>query len=804
MPRSLHKLQYALHRLRGGSIARDLDPYLPLLAEINRRKDELKQATDPALIRISEDLRDRTRTGVPLNDLLTEGFALVCEAARRSLGMDAFDVQIIGGMALHQGKLAEMQTGEGKTLAAVFPAYLNALTGRGVHVLTFNDYLARRDAEWMAPVYRLLGLSVGVIQEGMSREDRQRAYRSDITYATAKEAGFDFLRDRLCRDEKDLVHRPFHLAIVDEADSILIDEARVPLVVAGATGGPEISPYRMAEIAGDLDQGIDFETDEYARNVYMTESGLDRVEAGLGCGNLHAPENLPLLTDLNCALHAQVLPHRDVDYIVRDEKIEIVDEFTGRVAKDRYWPDGLQAAIEAKEGLPIHPQGTILGSIALQHFVRSYPTVCGMTATAQPAAEEFNEFYGLRIVVIPPNRPCIRTDHPDVVFTHKAAKHRALVEEVARVHAMGRPILVGTSSVEESDHLALTLREAGIACDVLNAKKDEKEAGIIAQAGSLGAVTISTNMAGRGTDIRLGGEQGQKREEVVALGGLYVIGTNRHESLRVDNQLRGRAGRQGDPGASRFFISLEDYLIKRYGIDALIPPRYRPQKGNDPIDNPVVRREIARAQRIVEGQNFEIRKTLWRYSSLIEQQRKPVHQWREDVLLGQESPHPFEIHAPERYLALRETVDDAVLKNVEKQITLAVTDQCWCEYLAQIAHIREGIHLVSVSGQNALEEFHKLANRAFEELRDRIGGEIARTFASVEVTAGGVDLEKEGLQAPASTWTYLVNDNTFGNKLEMLLVGNRNIGFAAVAAFMWGPLLFGIAAYRRLRRIFWK
>lgn len=444
----------------------------------------------------------------------------------------------------------------------------------------------------------------------------------------------------------------------------------------------------MAELVRSLQPGGDFQRDAYSRNVYLTESGLDRAEALLGCGNLHEPENLLLLTELNLGLHAEALLRRNVDYIVRNGRIELIDEFTGRVVENRRWPNGLQTAVEAKEGLDLQPEGMILGSITLQHFLRLYPKACGMTATAQPATEEFKEFYALNVVVIPPNRPCVRTDHPDVVFTHKQAKSVALVREIIRVHATGRPVLVGTTSVAESERLSVGLQQAGVAHQVLNAKNDELEAGIIAQAGALGAVTISTNMAGRGTDIRLGGDHQRDRQRVVALGGLYVIGTNRHESRRIDDQLRGRAGRQGDPGSSRFFISLEDDLIQRYGIHKLIPPRHRPQKQIDPIDDPVVGHEIARAQRIIEGQTFDIRRTLWRYSSLIEQQRRAVHQRRQDILLETVPLRLLATAAPHATPNWNPPRAAEVLSRVERQITLFHIDQCWAEHLVDCSHSR--------------------------------------------------------------------------------------------------------------------
>jgi preprotein translocase subunit SecA len=767
----LKKIRQAFHLLRGRHIEFDLKPYQKMLARINKLEAGFQSVDDHVLKQTSQNLITRARSGEGVDELLIEAFALVREAARRVLGLHPFDVQIIAGIVMHQGKLAEMQTGEGKTLVAVLPAYLNALSGCGVHVLTFSDYLARRDAEWMGPVYEFLGLTVGFVQEGMSIRQRQKAYASDVTYATAKEAGFDFLRDHLVFEKGDLVHRSFHFVIVDEADANLIDEARVPLVIAGSTTTPPIDYNLMTEIVRRLDSDLDFETDEYSRNIILTESGLDRIESELGCGNLHAPENLTLLTGINLALHADVLLKRDVDYIVREGKVELVDEFTGRVAEKRRWPHGLQAAIEAKEGLQIRPEGTILGSITLIHLLQLYPKVCAMTATARHAAEEFKEFYSLDIVVIPPNRTCIRIDHPDVVFTHTEAKNRAIAEEIARVHSSGRPILVGTRSVGESERLAATLQQAGVECQVLNAKNDELEAKIVARAGSLNAVTISTNMAGRGTDIRLGWPGESDRDKVAVLGGLYVIGTNRHESRRIDNQLRGRAGRQGDPGSSRFFISLEDDLLIRYGIRQLIPPEHQIPRQDEPIDDPVIGREIARAQRIIEGQNFEIRRTLWNYSFVVEEQRRIVQEKRQNVLLDKSSLELLSKCASERLKELSAVVSAEVLANVGKQITLFHIDRCWAEYLDQIGHIRDGIHLFGAGGQNPLDQFHRIVAGTFHELLLRINDNIVETFNSARITEDGIDMAGEGLTRPTSTWTYLINDNPFGDFMKGIREG---------------------------------
>ena len=686
--------------------------------------------------------------------------------------MRPFDVQVLAAIAMHQGRLAEMQTGEGKTLAAVMPAYLNALTGRGVHVLTFNDYLARRDAEWMGPLYRFLGLTVAAVQQEMGPQEHRRAYASDVTYVTAKEAGFDYLRDHLCTAPEDLVHRPFHYAIVDEADSILINEARVPLVIAGSVEARRIDPYRAAEIVRNLDAKRDFQTDEFARNAHFTEAGVDHLESQLGCGNLYAAENVELLTELSLALHAEVLLRREVDYIVRDGQIELVDEFTGRVVENRRWPDGLQAAVEAKEGATLRPQGTIRGSIALQHFLRLYPKVSGMTATARAAAEEFQEFYDLAVVVIPPNRPCVRVDAEDAVFTHKEAKRRTLVEEITRVKRTGRPVLVGTASVDESEHLAAALAEAGVGCQVLNARNDELEATIVAQAAMPGAVTISTNMAGRGTDIKLGGDPPRQREFVLARGGLYVIGTNRHESRRIDDQLRGRAGRQGDPGQSRFFISLEDDLMERYGIHRYLPPRYRGLRQDQPLADPAVGHAIARSQRLIESQTFDIRRTLWRYTSFVEEQRKTIHRRRQATLLGEASLNLLATRATDRYEQLRIAVGDDILRQVERQITLFHLDQGWAEHLARVADIRENIHLVVLGGNyDPLDDFHKRVGREFADLLGRIDERIVQTFRAAEIGRDGVDLEKEGLIGPSSTWTYLINDHPLGDVLQRLLRG---------------------------------
>ena len=777
MVRNAMGLRERWARLQGSPVEYDLGPYDTALAAIGAHEPGLQGLDEAALRARAAGLREAVRGGAALDAVRDEAFALAREAARRTLGLRPFDVQVVAALALHRGSVVEMQTGEGKTLAAVMPASLEALAGRGVHVLTFNDYLARRDAEWMGPIYHALGLSVGWVESGMAPAERRRAYAADVTYVTAREAGFDHLRDLLAMAPEDLVHRPLRFALVDEADSLLVDEARVPLVIAGRATGQASSARRLAEVVAGLEKGVHFDTDEHGRNVELTERGFERVEEALGCGHLQAVENYTLLTELHCALHARALLRRDADYIVRGGRIEIVDEFTGRVVEDRHWPDGLQAALEAKEGLERRAEGRILGSITLQHFLGAYPRLCGMTGTAQDAAAEIEEFYGLRVVVVPTHRPTIRADHSDVVFTHRAAKETAVVDEVRRVHASLRPVLVGTTTVEESERLARLLGAAGVPCEVLNAKNDAMEAAIVARAGAPGAVTISTNMAGRGTDIRLGGPDEAGREQVVALGGLYVIGTNRHESRRIDLQLRGRAGRQGDPGESRFFVSLEDDLLVRFGVDGLIPARRRPPRQDAPIESAVVSREIARAQRIVEGQNLEIRRTLWRYASAIEDQRRRVHARRQALLLGLEEAEVW-CREGGRYEALVAAAGMEAVRRAEVTATLFETDRAWSDYLSYIADLREGIHLVRLGGDDPLTRFKVQAVDALRRMEAEVEEAVRARLDMVRVGPGGVGLAAPEPKGPSSTWTYLVNDDPFRNQLGSLLTGPGHTTFA--------------------------
>jgi preprotein translocase subunit SecA len=658
------------------------------LQSINRRREELSGLTD-------DQLRSVARTDV------VETFALVAVVAERVLGLRMFDVQILGALGLVRGHVVEMQTGEGKTLAAVPAVVWLARSGRGVHVLTANDYLARRDATWVGGIYEWFGLSVAHISQSMLAAERRAAYLCDITYATANEVGFDYLRDGLAMSVDETVQRPFAFAVIDEADSILIDEARIPLVIAGGTPDDPALAYRIDSVAIHLRPYSHYHVDEFARNVRLTDSGIFQIEKALGCGSLFDEGNLRILTAVQDALHAHALLRRDVDYVVKDGAVELVDEFKGRIAQNRRWPAGLQSAIEAREHVALKTPGRILGSITVQSLAGMYERICGMTGTAATQADEFRKVYKLPVTVIPTNRPMIRQDLPDILYADKRAKNRALEEEIHRVHETGRPILVGTASVEDSESLSRRLQAAGIPHSVLNARNDEVEAQIIARAGVLGAVTISTNMAGRGTDIVLG-------EKVAELGGLYVVGTTRHEARRIDNQLRGRAGRQGDPGSSRFFISLEDELLVRFGV-----------AGNPDIES---------VQRTAESQNLEIRQTLWKYESVIEYHRQEVHALRREMLLAGRS------------------------------IELAVIDDLWADYLANIAELRGGIHWVSWGGRDPLHSFLTGAQEIYADFKARLDEEIADALENPN---------KERFERGA-TWTYLTTDQPFGTLGERI------------------------------------
>ena len=656
---------------------------------------------------------------------LTDAVALAAVAAHAVLGLDMFDVQLQGAIALAEGQVAEMQTGEGKTLAAVPAAAWLARSRRGVHVMTVNDYLARRDAAWMGGIYRALGLSVGCIQQGMNYQERKAAYSCDVTYATANEAGFDFLRDQVALHREEQVHRPFHAAVIDEADSILIDEARIPLVLAGDAGSEENLAQRADRVARQLRRFAHFNLDEFGRNISLTDEGARVIESTLGCGNIWDEKNFDLYTAINDAIHAHNLLHRDVDYIVTAKGIESVDAFKGRVAPDRRWPAGLQTALEAKEHLTLKLQGRVLGSITLQNYVAHYEHLCGMTGTAATQAGEFHSIYGLGVEVIPTNRPVIRQDLQDVMFANRLEKEQAALDAIRSVHGSGRPVLVGTASVEESERLSALLRD--IPHSVLNARNEEEEAGIIARAGERGVVTISTNMAGRGVDIKLG-------DGVAELGGLHVIGTNRHESRRIDHQLRGRAGRQGDPGSSQFFVSTQDDLMVKYGCNDV--------------------RDIEATQRRVEGQNLDIRMLLNRYEAVVEGQRRKLQERRQRILTGEEE----------------------VSSELERLVALTTIDDVWSEYLASVADLKSDIVWTSLSFREPLYEYMKGVDTLYRGLEDRLDPEIAERFEHAQ--ANGIDPSQRG-----ATWTYLTTDQPFGTATERVM---RGIMRKVQKREMWG------------------
>ena len=597
---------------------------------VSALEPEIEKLSDDELRAKTEEFRERLAGGETLDDILHEAFAVVREASRRTLGMRPFDVQVMGGIVLHEGKIAEMKTGEGKTLAATMPVYLNALEGKGVHVVTVNDYLARRDAQWMGEIYELLGLTVGLIQDGHGSEERRVAYAADITYGTNAQFGFDYLRDNIATSMDGLVQRELNYAIVDEVDSILIDEARTPLIISGMPESAADTYYRFAAVVPRLKAGEDYEVDEKKRQVAPTEAGVAKVEKLIGVENLYDDVNTNLVHHLNQALKAHTLFHRDVEYIVRDGNVYIVDEFTGRVLESRRYSEGLHQAIEAKEGVAIQEENQTVATITIQNYFRQYDKLAGMTGTAATEADEFMHIYKMAVVSIPTHKEMIREDKDDLVYRSKKAKYDSVVQDIVERHEKGQPVLVGTVSVEVSEHISTLLKRRGIKHNVLNAKQHEREAEIIAEAGERGLVTIATNMAGRGTDIKLGGG-------VPELGGLYVLGTERHESRRIDNQLRGRSGRQGDPGESRFYLSFEDDLLRRFGGQRMQSVIDRIGLEEDvPIEAGMVSGSVRRSQEQVESQNFQIRKRILEYDDVLNKQREVIYSMRRDILMGED------------------------------------------------------------------------------------------------------------------------------------------------------------------------
>ncbi|MEQ8215855.1 MAG: preprotein translocase subunit SecA, partial [Smithellaceae bacterium] len=622
-------LEKLLKKIIGTKNDRELKRLSILLKEINSHEPAMMSLNDAELRAKTPYFREKLEAGSSLDDILPEAFAVAREASRRTLLMRPFDAQVIGGIVLHEGRIAEMKTGEGKTLAATMPLYLNALEGKGCHVVTVNDYLAGRDAEWMGPIYDFLGLSVGVIVHGLDDDERREAYAADITYGTNNEFGFDYLRDNMKFSLEEYVQREFNYAIVDEVDSILIDEARTPLIISGASEESTDKYYKINQIIPRLKKEQDYVIEEKSRTVVLTEEGVAHVEGFLNVKNLYEPRNIEIVHHVNQALKAHTLFRRDVDYLVKDGEVIIVDEFTGRVMPGRRYSDGLHQALEAKEKVKIERENQTLASITFQNYFRMYKKLAGMTGTADTEATEFKKIYNLDVVVVPTNMPMIRDDENDLIYKTEREKINAVIEEVKALNNAKRPVLIGTISIEKSELLSKYLTRAGIKHYVLNAKNHEKEAEIVAQAGQSGMVTISTNMAGRGTDIKLG-------DGVAELGGLHILGTERHESRRIDNQLRGRAGRQGDKGSSRFYLSLEDDLLRIFGADRISSIMERVGiEENEPIEHKYISRAIENAQKRVEGQNFDIRKHLLEYDDVMNKQRKVVYEQRIKVLRGE-------------------------------------------------------------------------------------------------------------------------------------------------------------------------
>lgn len=682
--------------------------------------------------------------------------AIAREAADRATGMRPFDVQLLGALRMLAGDVVEMATGEGKTLSGAIAAAGYALGGRRVHVITINDYLARRDAEWMGPLLEALGLTVGWLTESSTAQERRAAYKCDVTYASVNEIGFDVLRDQLVTDVDDLVSPNPDVALIDEADSVLVDEALVPLVLAG-TSHRETPKVEIIRMVGELTPGVDYDTDTDNRNVHLTEVGAQKMEARLGGIDLYSEEHVATtLTEINVALHAHVLLQRDVHYIVRDDAVHLINASRGRIAQLQRWPDGLQAAVEAKEGIATTETGEVLDTITVQALINRYDTVCGMTGTALAAGEQLRQFYKLGVSPIEPNKPNIREDEPDRVYVTAAAKTAAIVEHIKAVHETKQPVLVGTRDVAESEELHAKLVKAGVPAVVLNAKNDAEEAAVIAEAGKRGSVTVSTQMAGRGTDIRLGGSDESDHDQVAELGGLHVIGTGRHHTERLDNQLRGRAGRQGDPGSSVFFSSWDDDVITAH-LEANKLPMETDEDGR------VISRKASslldHAQRIAEGRMLDIHATNWRYNQLIAQQRAIIVDRRNTLLRTPTAREELADLAPKRYEEAVERLGEDKLESICRLIMLYHLDRGWADHLAYLADIRESIHLRALGNQTPIDEFHRMAVDAFASLAADAIEAAQQTFETAPAIEDepGVDLSK--LARPTSTWTYMVHDN---------------------------------------------
>jgi preprotein translocase subunit SecA len=689
---------------------------------------------------------------------ISQFLALARVAGERSTDLRPFDVQLLGALRMLDGDVIEMATGEGKTLAGAIAAAGYAIAGRHVHVVTINDYLARRDAEWMGPLLEAMGLTVGWITGESTSAERRAAYNCDVTYASVNEIGFDVLRDQLVTDVDDLVSPNPDVALIDEADSVLVDEALVPLVLAGTTHR-ETPRLEIITLVGELAPDDDYDTDSDSRNVHLTEAGARKVEKALGGIDLYSEEHVvTTLTEVNVALHAHVLLHRDVHYIVRDDAVHLINSSRGRIAQLQRWPDGLQAAVEAKEGIETTETGEVLDTITVQALINRYTTVCGMTGTALAAGEQLRQFYKLGVSPIPPNTPNIREDESDRVYITAAAKNDAIVEHIADVHETGQPVLVGTRDVAESEELHEQLVRRGVPAVLLNAKNDAEEAQVIAEAGKYGVVTVSTQMAGRGTDIRLGGSDEADHDRVAELGGLHVVGTGRHHTERLDNQLRGRAGRQGDPGSSVFFSSWEDDVVVA-NLDRNKLPEQTDEDGK--IVSPKTSGLLDHAQRVAEGRLLDVHANTWRYNQLIAQQRAIIVDRRNTLLRTATAREELAELAPKRYEELAETegISEERLETICRQIMLYHLDRGWADHLAYLADIRESIHLRALGRQNPLDEFHRMAVDAFASLAADAIEAAQQTFETANVLEEEPGLDLSKLARPTSTWTYMVNDN---------------------------------------------
>ncbi len=814
-------LQSLAKKVFGTKNERELKRLRPVVQQISDLEPKIQALSDAELKGQTVKFRERLAQGATLDELLPEAFATVREAGKRVLGMRHFDVQMIGGMVLHHGKIAEMKTGEGKTLVATLPVYLNALEGKGVHVVTVNDYLARRDAAWMGKLYNFLGMSVGVIVHGLDDTQRREAYAADITYGTNNEFGFDYLRDNMKFSIEQMVQRDLNYAIVDEVDSILIDEARTPLIISGPSEESTDKYYRINTIIPNLKKEADYTVDEKARSAILTEDGVSHVEKLLNVENLYDPRQIEVLHHVQQALKAHVLFKLDVDYVVKDGEVIIVDEFTGRLMPGRRWSDGLHQAVEAKEGVQVENENQTLATITFQNYFRMFKKLAGMTGTADTEASEFAKIYNLEVMVIPPNRKMLRKDEGDLIYKNERIKFNAVIERILELNKTGQPVLVGTISIEKSEVLAGMLRRRGVQHHVLNAKQHEKEAEIVAQAGRYGAVTISTNMAGRGTDILLGGNPEflarakvgpeaseddynkaleefrkvceEEKEKVRGAGGLFILGTERHESRRIDNQLRGRAGRQGDPGESQFYISLEDDLMRIFGSDRISRMMDRLKMDeNEPIYHPWITKAIANAQKKVEEHNFSIRKNLIEFDDVMNQQRKTVYGLRKEILSGQglrdkvldmldvaavqisEEFAPgrnedvdaagvsermfqlFDIHADAKelgsesvdpdsigewaynkaedfYNAKEKRLGEGMMRQVEKVLMLQTIDALWKDHLLSMDHLREGIGLRGYAQQDPIVEYKREGFSMFEQMMQTFNNDVLQKLFRVEI-----------------------------------------------------------------------